>query len=243
MEVLNERSKYIRRETYKLSKANGGYHYGGVFSCVELLINLYDHILTPDDRFILSKGHACWAYYVLLRERGLNPKLEGHPQLDLHNGVHWTTGSEGHGLPAGLGMALARKIKNKPGRVYVLMGDGECQEGTTWESMLIAPHRKLDNLTVIVDNNKIQGSGFVKDILPIDCLLKVARECGWIVLSIDGHDNESIRYTLNRKYDKPYMIIADTIKGKGVSFMEGNPKYHAKWPTPDEEKIILEELA
>lgn len=240
--VLNERSKYIRRETFKLSKANGGYHYGGTFSCVELLINLYDHILTKDDRFILSKGHACWGLYVLLREKGLNPKLEGHPSLDLHNGVHWTTGSEGHGLPAGLGMALARKIKNKPGRVYVLMGDGECQEGTTWESLLIAPHRKLDNLTVIVDNNKIQGSGFVKDILPIDCLENVAKECGWIVNTIDGHDNDEIRCTLEQEYNKPYMIIAHTIKGKGVSFMENSPRWHAKWPTPSEESIILEEL-
>ncbi len=242
--ALNERSKYIRRETFKLSKANGGCHFGGTFSCVEILINLYDHILTKNDRFILSKGHACWAYYVLLREKGLNPKLEGHPSLDLHNGVHWTTGSGGHGLPAGVGIALARKIQNKPGRVYVLMGDGECQEGTTWESLLIAPHRELDNLVVIVDNNKIQGSGFVKDILPIDFLGKVAEECGWVTYSIDGHDNIYVRGALATEFDnKPYMIIANTIKGKGVSFLENDPKWHAKWPSPEEEKRIMEELA
>lgn len=240
---LNERSKQIRRETIKLSKANGGYHYGGTFSCTEILINLYDHILTDNDRFILSKGHACWAYYVLLREKGYNPMLEGHPRLDLHNGVHWTTGSEGHGLPASLGMALARKMQNRPGRVYVLMGDGECQEGTTWESLLTAPHRKLDNLVAIVDNNKIQGSGFVNDILPIDCLEEVATACGWVTHTIDGHNNDDIRSALMRKFDKPYMIIANTIKGKGVSYMENNPKWHACWPDPEHEKKALEDLA
>jgi transketolase len=108
-------------------------------------------LLTEDDRFILSKGHGCWGYYVLLKEKGFSPLLEGHPHLDLKNGVHWTTGSEGHGFPAGIGMALARKIKKKPGIVYVIVGDGECQEGTTWESILIASHKKLDNLKIILD--------------------------------------------------------------------------------------------
>ena len=136
---LNERSKKIRLEAIKLSKANGGYHYGGTFSSTEIIINIYDNVITEKDRFILSKGHACWAFYVLLREKGFNPLLEGHPHLDVQNGVNWTTGSLGHGLPAGLGMALARKMKNINGRIYVLMSDGECQEGTSWESMLTAP--------------------------------------------------------------------------------------------------------
>ena len=146
---LNKRSKDIRLESINISKANGGYHYGGSFSCAEILINLYDQIINEDDKFILSKGHACWVYYALLIERGFSPTLEGHPHLDVNNGVHWTTGSEGHGLPAGLGMAFAKKLQIK--RVYVLMGDGECQEGTTWESLLQAPHQKLNNITAIVD--------------------------------------------------------------------------------------------
>ena len=114
---LNSRSKKIRLEAIKISKANGGYHYGGSFSSAEILITLYDKILAPNDRFILSKGHACWVYYVLLREKGFRPVLEGHPHLDVANGVHWTTGSEGHGFPAGIGMAYAKKKKNAKKRV------------------------------------------------------------------------------------------------------------------------------
>ena len=144
MTKLNARSKKLRLDIIKLSKANGGYHYGGSFSCAEILINLYDKILKENDRFILSKGHGCWGYYVLLMENGYKPLLEGHPRLDLKNGVHWTTGSEGHGFPAGVGMALGENEKD--GKVYVVIGDGECQEGTTWESILIASHHKLKNL-------------------------------------------------------------------------------------------------
>lgn len=240
---LNKRSKKLRLDTLKLSKANGGYHYGGTFSCAEILINLYDNVLEDHDRFILSKGHGCWGYYVLLRELGYNPLLEGHPHLDLQNGVHWTTGSEGHGLPAGLGMALARKILKKDGRVYVLMGDGECQEGTTWESLLIASHRKLNNVTAIVDYNGIQGSGFNKDILPIKNFDKIIKECGWHVEIIDGHHNEIITSALKIRSDKPVFIIANTIKGKGVSFMENQPKWHANWPSPEYENKAIEELS
>ena len=240
---LNERSKKIRRETIKLSKANGGYHYGGSFSAVEILISLYDHILRNEDKFILSKGHACWPYYVLLIEKGLNPMLEGHPCLDETNEVHCTTGSEGHGLPTGIGMAIARKIKNKEGNIYVLMGDGECQEGTTWESLLTASHHKLDNLVAIVDWNGIQGAGYVKDVLPINGLGKVAEIIGWSMTEIDGHSLPEILAALREKTaGKPRMIIAHTIKGKGVSFMENKPEWHAKWPNEEREKQALEEL-
>jgi len=244
MSELNERSKYIRREAIKLSKANGGYHYGGTFSCTDLLIGLYDHIITDDDKFILSKGHGCWSYYVLLREKGYDPPLEGHPRLDLNNGVHWTTGSEGHGLPAALGIALAKKIKGDPGRVYVILGDGECQEGTTWESLLVGGYRKLDNVVAIVDKNNIQGSGYVKDILPVDCLENVARECGWLVEVIDGHNIDEIVEALKvHPTGTPYMIIANTVKGKGVSYMENVPCWHAQWPDPEHEKQAFEDLS
>jgi len=240
---LNERSKQIRRDAYHLSKANGGYHYGGSFSCAEILLSLYDKVLNPDDKFILSKGHACWVYYVLLRERGLNPKLQGHPTLDDKNGVFCSTGSEGHGFPVGLGMAFARKINKKSGKIYVLVGDGECQEGTTWESLLTASFRKIDNLVIIVDYNKAQGAGYLKDILPIDGLGKVAETLGWSVSEIDGHYFKEIEDALTVYVPgKPRLIIANTVKGKGVSFMENQAEWHAKWPGPDHEKQLLSDL-
>ena len=241
--ALNERSKQIRRETIILSKANGGYHYGGSFSAVEILISLYDKVLTSNDRFILSKGHACWPYYVLLRERGYDPKLEGHPTLDPKNGVHCSSGSEGHGLPVGIGMAMAKKRKGEEGNIYVLMGDGECQEGTTWESLLIAAHYKLDNLTVIVDYNKIQSSGLVDDILPIQGIDRIAKILGWLVSEINGHSCDEIETVIKVKsYEKPRFIIAYTVKGKGVSFMENEPKWHAQWPDAEHEKQAFKEL-
>ena len=243
MTTLNERSKNLRKDIYKLSKANGGYHYGGTFSTVEILISLYDKILTPADRFILSKGHACWGYYVLLREKGLNPALEGHPHLDLPNGVHFTTGSEGHGFPAALGMAFAKKKLIKEGRVFVLIGDGECQEGTTWESLLLGGFHKLDNLTVIVDFNKIQGSGFVENILPVTAIKSAATAAGWLVSEIDGHNNEEIFQVVSLKSELPHIVIAHTIKGKGVNFMEGKPEWHSKWPNKLEEEEIFKQLS
>lgn len=242
--MLNKRSKELRLSIIKLSKANGGYHYGGSFSCVEILINLYDNVLNfKKDKFIMSKGHACWGFYVLLHEMGYKPLLEGHPHRDIHNGVEWTTGSEGHGLPAALGISMAKKIKKEDGQIFVLIGDGECQEGTTWESLLLAAHHKLNNLTVIVDFNKIQGSGFVKDILPVDSIGKVAEAIGWEVSEIDGHNNEELIDTFKKKKTKPHLIVAHTIKGRGVSFMENQPRWHANWPSPEYEKKAIEELS
>lgn len=238
-----ERSKQVRRETLQLGISNGGYHFGGSFSATEILIALYDVILQEEDKFILSKGHACWPWYVLLRERGYTPQLGGHPSIDPANGIYCTTGSEGHGLPMGIGMAMARKFRRKPGRIYVLIGDGECQEGTTWESLLTASHHKLDNLTAIVDWNKIQGSGFVKDILPIDGLEKVAEVLGWSVGQIDGHSYPEILDALQKTDEgKPRIIIAHTVKGKGVSYMEGMPQWHAKFPSPEQLQQAYKEL-
>jgi transketolase len=245
--MLSERSKQIRRDTIALSKSNGGYHYGPCFSIVEILIALYDHILTDNDTFILSKGHACWPWYVLLRERGLNPRLTGHPERDPHNGIECTSGSLGHGLPTGIGIALAKKQLKEPGKVYVLMGDGECQEGTTWESLLIAAKYKLDNLVVIVDKNDIQGSGFTKDILFINNMDKIVEIIGWDVWDANGHDVEDIKEALicaprNLDYRRPKIIFAYTIKGRGISFMENEPSWHAKWPKPEQEAQALKEL-
>ena len=239
--MLSARSKQVRRDAIALSKANGGYHYGGSFSCAEILINLWDHLLKEPDRFILSKGHGCWVYYVILRELGFNPTLEGHPHYEPEEGIFCTAGSMGHGLPVGIGMALARKLKNQKSKVFVLMGDGECQEGTTWESLLIAGQLKLSNLVAIVDNNGIQGSGFVKDILPvIPALMSAAESAGWRVVEIDGHNSDLL--DLNLEYSsQPTLIIAQTIKGKGVSFMENVPKWHSNWLAGDLETHALEE--
>ena len=234
-EVLSERSKQVRRDAIDLSLANGGYHYGGSFSCADILVNLFDRVMGPDDRFILSKGHGCWVYYVLLRELGFNPLLEGHPHYDPHNGVYCTAGSMGHGFPTAIGQALARKLKKEPGTVYVLIGDGEAQEGTTWESLLIAGHLKLDNLVVIVDNNNIQGSGYVDKIMPVvDPLIGAALNSGWTVTEMGGHDDDAWEqfeisggYLIN--HNSPHLIVAHTIKGRGVSFMENQPKWHSNW--------------
>ena len=243
MITLSDRSKEVRRETLKLSKQYGGYHYGGSFSIVEILIELYDNVLTAQDKFVLSKGHACWAYYVLLRERGLSPQLEGHPCLDEENGVNFTTGSEGHGFPAAVGMSLARKITNKQGRIFVLIGDGECQEGTTWESLLMARQHKLDNLVVIVDFNRLQGAGAVDETLSLNRLADVAEILGWYVIEIDGHRPKEIKVALNyRKKYKPLLIIAHTVKGKGVSYMENKCEWHAKYPNDAEMVQAYKEL-
>lgn len=242
--MLNARSKQVRRDAIALSKANGGYHYGGSFSCAEILINLFDTILKKDDRFILSKGHGCWVYYVLLRELGYNPTLEGHPHYEPHNGIFCTAGSMGHGLPTGVGMALSRKLKNENSKVFVLVGDGECQEGTTWESLLIASRLKLNNLILIVDNNKIQGSGFVDHILPVDrVLFETGKAAGWNVKQIDGHNDDLLNINFEETKDCPTLIIANTIKGKGVSFMEGQPKWHSNWLAGKLEEQALEELS
>lgn len=240
--MLSARSKQVRRDAIALSKANGGYHYGGSFSCAEILINLWDHVLKEPDRFILSKGHGCWVYYVILKELGFNPTLEGHPHYEPEEGIFCTAGSMGHGLPVGIGMALARKLKNQKSKVFVLMGDGECQEGTTWESLLIAGQLKLSNLVAIVDNNGIQGSGFVKDILPvIPALMSAAESAGWRVVEIDGHNSDLLDLDLDYS-SQPTLIIAQTIKGKGVSFMENVPKWHSNWLAGDLETQALEEL-
>lgn len=242
--MLNERSKQVRRDLIALSKDNGGYHYGGSFSCVEILIALFDHVLTDDDRFILSKGHSCWPYYTLLRERGFNPKLGGHPERDPHNGIYCTTGSLGHGFPSAVGMALAKKLKGEAGRVFVLMGDGECQAGTTWESLLIASQHQLDNLVVIVDWNGIQGSDLVTNILPLSSsrLIDIAGVLGWMATKTTGHSLDSLKRVLNSPVDKPTLIVAQTVKGKGASFMEGKAEWHAKWLDPKHMEIVMGEL-
>jgi len=241
IQELEEKSKQLRINVLNLALETNGSHIGGSFSEIELLISLFHNILNEDDLFILSKGHACYPYFLLLREKGFNPKIMGHPEIDPLNGIHCTTGSLGHGLPIATGIAFTKKIKKEPGRIYVLMSDGECQEGTTWEISPIATHHNLDNLTVIVDNNKIQALDRVKDVSEID-IGKIFNSFGWHVKEIDGHNFNEIISALQETPNKPYLILANTTKGKGVSYMEDSTMWHGRKVNYERVKLALEEL-
>ncbi len=208
------------------------------------------------DRFILSKGHAAAAMYAVLAERGFFPvsrldtycqdlsPLNGHVNHHVP-GVEWSTGSLGHGLPVGCGMAIAAKHDRLPYRVFVLLSDGELDEGSNWEAILFAPHHHLDNLVVIVDYNKIQSFGSVKDVLDLSPLAEKWRAFNWAVREIDGHDHGQIAESLHKvplEQGRPSVIIAHTIKGKGVSFMEGQLAWHYRSPNGDQLRQALEEL-
>jgi transketolase len=205
----------------------------------------------PDrDRFILSKGHAAIGLYIVLAERGfIEPEmlrgfgkfespLGGHPDRTKVPGIEASTGSLGHGFPMAVGLALGAKIKKKPSRVYVIVGDGECNEGTVWESAMLAAHHKLNNLYCIVDHNH---SGD-QPLNPGD-MRKKFESFGWQAVSINGHDHEEIYRALTRtSADKPIAIIAETIKGKGVKIMENNPEWTHKYPTPEQLETMVQEL-
>ena len=239
---LERRALGLRKRVLDLSLETGIGHLGGSLSMIEMMVALYDTALQKKDIFILSKGHCCLPYYLMLREQGYNPRISGHPDRDPINGIKCTTGSLGHGLPLGVGMALAKKLKRKSGKVYVLMSDGECEEGTTWESSLLASKYKLDNLVAFVDNNKMQALGFVDDILPLGDLGKKLEAFGWNVREVDGHSFHEIVPALQVRTYQPYAIVAHTTKGKGVSFMENNAEWHAKKPTAERLKGAYEEL-
>ena len=240
---LTPRGRQVRREVIKLAQANGGYHFGGSFSVVEILLVFFAK-RTPQDELVLSKGHGCWPLYVLLREQGLKPLLEGHPKRDPANGISYTTGSLGHGFPAAVGMALARKLRDQPGRIVAVLGEGDVQEGTFWESLLIAGHHKLRNLSVVVDLNQVQGSGCVADILPIYMpACSAAESAGWEIEVEDGHDQAEMEQVIFRYGLLPHLIFAHTIKGRGVSFMEGEPAWHAHGMTPEQTAQAMKELA
>lgn len=240
---LENKARQIRREVLNIALEEGEAHLGGSFSEIEILISLYDYALEKEDKFILSKGHACYPLYILLREKGFNPRIQTHPDLDEKNGIYATTGSLGHGLPMAVGMAIARKKLNKNGDIYVLISDGECQTGTTWESALIASKYKLDNLKVIVDYNKLQALDLISKVLPLENLKYKFEAFNWYVEEIDGHEFKEIIPALKkREKDKPYIIIANTIKGKGVSYMENNPQWHGKRVTSERVAKAYEEL-
>jgi len=240
---LKKKAKDVRRRALILTKEKGEGHLGGSFSIVEILVWLYQKELKKEDKFILSKGHGCYPLYIILEEKGLHPKISVHPDLDEKNGIFATTGSLGHGLPIGVGIALARKFLKKKGKIYVLMGDGELEEGTTWESSLIACRYKLDNLVAIVDRNRLQALEETGKVALFKNLKKIFENIGYKAVKADGHSFSSLEKSFKiSHFNQPKMIIAYTIKGKGVSFMENNSIWHARVPNETEFEKALKEL-
>ena len=231
----------FRKKIFDMAIETQNYHIASAFSCADIVSVLYDKVITKNDKFIMSKGHGCLSLYVALQEKGYKPDIyKQHPDIDINNGIECTTGSLGHGLPVGVGMALAKKLKNEDGVVYVLIGDGECQEGTIWESLLLASHHKLDNLCIIVDKNRLQALGKTEDILALGNLKDKFKEFGANIITLNGHNKKGLQMALKvGGYNKPKCVIANAIKGKGMKCMENIPKWHNRMPTKEE--IELEE--
>ncbi|MBI4228862.1 MAG: transketolase [Deltaproteobacteria bacterium] len=265
--TLKEIARKVRIDILKsLHKAKSG-HTGGSLSSVEILVSLYFSRMKHDpnnpswterDRFVLSKGHGVPALYAVLANAGYFPReelmtlrrpgsrLQGHPEYDLSIGIEATTGSLGHGLSAANGIALAAKMDNRDIRVYVLLSDGELQEGATWEAITSSSYRQLDNLCALVDRNRFQNDGAMDKIKDIEPLPDKWRAFGWEVEVLDdGHDIRRILEALDRSKsvkDKPFVIIANTIKGKGISIFENKGQYHGVAPCDEELDIALKEL-
>ncbi len=233
--------KEIRREILEMAMETGINHIASSLSVVEILHTLFS-ITGEDDRIILSKGHGCLGYYILLQEKGFTPPLKAHPDIDVENGIECTTGSLGHGLPIAVGMALAKKIKKEKGNIYVLMGDGECQEGTTWESAMIASHNRLSNLCIIVDKNELQALCSTNEASSLRNLAEKFISFGFSSVHVDGHDVDELERVLKVKSNRPKVVVAHTVKGKGISFMENCVKFHARLPNDEELAIARLEL-
>jgi transketolase len=242
---LIPKAKKLRQDTFNAFVEHGEAHLGGSFSIIEMLIALYEAVLQADDKFILSKAHASFPLCLILKEKGYDPKLTTHLEIDPKNGIHCTTGSLGHGLPIGTGMALARKLREKSGKIYVMMSDGECQEGTTWESLLIGARHKLDNLVVLIDYNKIQALTTLDEALPLDNLSAKLKAFNWDCAEVNnGHSFEELLPVLyeSNTEGKPRVIIAHTIKGKGIKPFENDPAWHARKVKGEELEIGKKEL-
>ena len=225
------KAQELRQQTFEAFVEHGEAHLGGSFSIIEMLLALYEGVLENEDKFILSKAHASFPLCLLLRSKGLYPEIRTHLELDSENGIHCTTGSLGHGLPIATGMAMARKRLGRLGSVYVMISDGECQEGTTWESLLIGAKHELDNLTVLIDYNKIQALTTLNEALPLESLSAKFRAFNWECEEVaDGHCFEQLMPTLkkNNSISKPRVVIVHTIKGKGIRAFENDPAWHAR---------------
>ena len=260
-------AKRIRRDIIQMITAAKSGHPGGSLSAVEILTTLFFDVLRHDpanpkwperDRFILSKGHAAPVLYSVLAESGYTPASElntlrklgsiyqGHPDVRFIPALEASTGSLGQGLSLGLGMALAARFDKSPTRVYVVLGDGEIQEGQIWEAAMFGGDKAVDNIVAIVDYNHIQLDGFVNDIMPLEPLSDKWRSFNWHTIDVDGHDIPALQKAFAEAAatkGKPTALVAHTIKGKGVSFMENNPKFHGVAPTQQEMELALQELA
>lgn len=265
MSQLDERSLYLRRLI--VSALDGGRrgHLGSSLSMVEVMRVLFDDVLrfrptepewSERDRFILSKGHGCLTLYAILADKGFfsteelhsfchrDSRLGGHPERGKVPGVEATTGALGHGLPLAVGMALALRIKGSSSRVFVMVGDGELNEGSNWEAALSAGKHELDRLTLLVDYNKLQSYGPTRDVLDLEPLAEKFEAFGFATIEIDGHDVEEIRHVLGSLplvVLKPTAVICHTVKGKGVPFAEGNPEWHHKSNLSDQELGLIRE--
>lgn len=263
---LEERAKVIRRHIIRMLAKAGSGHPGSSLSTVDLLVALFNNKLRhnprlptwPDrDRFILSKGHGCPALYAILAEMGyfdiakldtlrqFGSILQGHPCMKTTPGIEISGGSLGQGLSVGLGIALAAKLDKKDYRTYVMLGDGEIEEGQVWEAAMAASHYKVDNLCAILDQNGLQIDGFIHEIMSSHPIPDKWRGFGWHVIEIDGHNYESIlaAYDEAEKIKgRPTVIVAKTVKGKGVSFMENQVEWHGKAPSKEEAERALAEL-
>jgi len=263
---LKQKAKELRKQIIDIVyKAQSG-HPGGSLSEIDMLVALYNYKLKIDpknpkldsrDRFILSKGHASPGLYVILADKGFFPKeelngfrkinrmLQGHPELTTP-GIEFAGGSLGQGMSFAVGVALALRLDKKDSKVYVMIGDGESQEGVVWEASMAAAFHKLDNMIAILDKNQVQETGKTKDIMDIGDVSAKWKAFGWNVIEINGHDMDEIVKALDRassmKNEKPTMIISNTIKGKGVSFMELNYKFHGKSPNDEEYKKAIDEI-
>ncbi len=259
-------AKRLRRHIITMTGKAGSGHPGGSLSAVEIVTTLYFKLLrhkpsdpqwSDRDRFILSKGHAAPLLYAVLAECGyfpvdelstlrqLDSRLQGHTDRTVTPGVEMSAGALGQGLSFGIGVALAGRLNSQKYRVYVLLGDGECDEGQVWEGAMAAAHFKLDNLVAIIDNNGLQIDGWNRDVMNLDPFNKKWQAFGWHVIEVDGHDFSQLIDAFSRAElvkGQPTVIIAHTIKGKGVSFMENNPDFHGKTPNEDEVKTALKEL-
>jgi len=266
VEELKEMAATIRCDIINMICTAGAGHPGGSLSATDIVTALYFRVMRIDpsnprwpdrDRFILSKGHACPVWYATLAERGYFDKkhlgtlrrlgsiLQGHPDMNKTPGIDMTAGSLGHGLSAGIGMALAARVQGKDYHTWVIVGDGEVQEGSVWEAAMAAPKWKLDNLTAILDRNNLQNDWYVDEVMPIEPIADKWRAFGWHVVEIDGHDMEQVVSALEdakAQRGQPAMIIAKTVKGKGVSFMENVCEWHGKAPCQEEADKALDEI-
>jgi len=263
---LKEKAKTLRIEILKMLTEAGSGHTGGSLSAADIVTALYFYKMRHNpadpnwrerDRFVLSKGHAAPVLYgalalsgyfdkqLLKTLRKIGSPLQGHPCSRKLPGIEISTGSLGQGLSIANGMALGLKIDGLSSRVYCMLGDGEIQEGQVWEAAMTAAHYKLDNLCAIIDNNGLQIDGHCHEVMHIEPIVKKWEAFGWHVIDINGHDMEAVVRALDEAEtikDKPSMIVARTIKGKGVSFFEGKVEYHGMAPTPEELEKALKEI-